>query len=454
MTDPTVPTYRNPFEFDMCLLEPVHSIMETGIRVDVELMDKLLEEKKAEWEKYQQHLDAIAGGELNVNSPKQMKEFFYGELGLPKRVKNGRPTTNEDALRAMMAECMAKIESLKTESAKMRWKRGAVGARLTLNIREVRKVISSYLDITIDDDKRCRSTISVGGTETGRFSHSKTLWDTGLNVATIPRKLRKIFIADEGKEMAELDLERGESWIYTHLSQDPELMRIHHDGLDFHSETAAAISVAFGDRLDADWIVAHKNDEAYKIRYLGKRINHASAYRMGPFQGAAVINKEADDTGITITPSQFKAARALWLEKYFRIERWWENIEKALDVDRTLTTPYGRTRQFHERWGDSLFKEATAYVPQSSSVDYLNRGMLRVFHLLQKRGAFGLQLLGQTHDSILIQYDEGRRDECLNEVAALLHDTLNIRGVEFTIPIEAGYGPSWGDQEEFELEAA
>lgn len=460
MSDPT-PTFSNPFEFDQLLLEPIHAMMQTGIRVDYEQLEKFRSDYVLRWQKFQAKLDQVAGRPLNTGSPKQMKEMLYGELGLPTRRLKGTPTVNEDALRAIMAECVSKVEGLKSLEAKARWMRGALVCRLALNITGVRKRISSYLGLSIkagrlhgevpftDSDGRIRSTISVGGTKTARFSHSKTLWGTGVNLATIPRELRAMFIADEGFELAEFDLERGESWIYAHLSEDPELLRIHLEGLDFHSETAAAISAAFGEPKELEWIIANRDGEAYKLRYLGKKINHASAYRMGPFRGTQVVNEEADETGITVTQREFKNAQALWKQKYWMMPAWWNEIEAQISRDRTMRTLYGRHITFHDHYGSELFKEATAWVPQSTSVDYMNRGLLRVYHRFQKKGAWGLKLLTQTHDSILVQYEADARAEAVPAIAEALKDELTIKRRTFSIPIEAGVGQNWGKLEAF-----
>ena len=40
----TVPKYSNPFEFDMLMLEPVHHMMATGIRIDQKEKKRLQEE--------------------------------------------------------------------------------------------------------------------------------------------------------------------------------------------------------------------------------------------------------------------------------------------------------------------------------------------------------------------------------------------------------------------------
>ena len=451
----TVPKYSNPFEFDMLMLEPVHHMMATGIRIDQKEKKRLQEEAIKEWNEVQEYLNKLTGRDLNVSSGPQVISVLYNELKMPKKYKNKKLTTNEDALRAVMAECRNKIDTLSQEGAKERWMRGYIICHHILKIRGLRKTISSYLGLKIDkgelagaskfedDDGRIRGTISVGGTETARFTHSKTLWGTGINLATVPRKLRSMFIPDDEHEFAEFDLNRGESWVYAHLSEDPELLRIHNEGLDFHAETASVISTAFGDPLTVDWIVKNKEDLSYKIRYLGKKINHASSYRMKPFKGAASVNAEAEETNVTVTVAQFTEARQLWLEKYFMLPVWWKDIENQLDKTRTLTTPYGRIHQFHDAWGESLFKSATAYVPQATSVDYLNRGYLKVYHLFEKEEAWELKVIAQTHDSILIQYLTKHRDEVIQSVLDSLPSSLSIKGRDFCIPVEASYGNSW-----------
>jgi DNA polymerase-1 len=439
-----------PFEVDMQLQRPVFSMMRRGIRVDEAKRKDLSEHYDGEWIKFQKSLDHVAMRPINVNSPPQMKALFYDELKFPPRRKEGKVTTDEDALRAMMAQAEEKMKGSKTQEAKNKWLRAFISAKLVLKIREIRKLKSSYLDVEIDQDHRARCTISVGGTETMRFSHSKTLWGTGLNQATVPHKLRIFYIADEDMELAEFDLNRGESWVYTFLSMDPELLRIHQGGLDFHAETASVIQGAFGGRdLTPDEIrrLAKSGDDfGYRIRYLGKKVNHASAYRMGPFRAAEVVNTEADDTGITVIPSQMSKAQGLWRRKYFGIEGWWNGIDKQLETTRRLITPYGRERVFFGFMSDHLKKEATAYVPQSTSVDYLNRGMLRVFDELVDKGAYGLQLLHQNHDSILVQYPRQHRTSVVPEIVGrLTSHPVVINGHRVTIPVDAQCGLNWGD---------
>lgn len=478
-----VPSYSTPFELDMLLLEPVHAMMEVGILVDPDELAKHQHETIKEWFEAQEALDYLVGGSLNVASSKQLCEWFYDKLGFKARTRTvkgkKKRRADEEAIRSIMSECDSKLKHLVQDKAKERYSIGKLTCHYVLKIKGLRKLLSSYLGMKIsagelagfskllDPDGRMRGTVSVGGTETARFSHSKTLWGTGVNQATVPRKVRTMYIADEGYEFAELDLNRGESWIYAHLSEDPELLRIHLNGGDFHSETAAAISSVFVEEpRSVEWIIEHSknrdspfHDEAYKLRYIGKRDNHATSYRMGPFKGAETVNEEAEETGITVTMSEFRKAQEIWHMKYFMIKsKWWPEIEQQLEDNRTLVTPYGRVHQFHERMGKELFKSATAYVPQSTSVDYLNRGMLKVYHKLQKSGVqanlWDLKILTQTHDSILIMYKEQYRADVIPTVASLLTSKLTIKGKEFSIPVEASVGNSWGTLKDYEFDLA
>jgi DNA polymerase-1 len=443
-----------PYEFDMALTRPVFAMMRRGFRIDREKQAKFHDEYHEKWGHSQALLDEVVGRAINVSSPKQIHHLLYKEFKLPPRKKQGKVTADEDAIRAMMANAEEAMRKNK-KPGHDHWLRIFLSLKLIIRNRGLRKAIGSYIDIDLDEDDHARSTITIGGTETMRFSHSKTLWDTGLNLATVTKDLRSMYIADEGYELAEFDLNRGESWVYSFLSMDPELLRIHTSGGDFHSETASAIQGAFGSvGLSVAEIkrLAKAGDPfGFKLRYLGKKVNHASAYRMGPFRGAEVVNEEADETNITITPAQMKTAQNLWRGKYFGIRGWWDGIDYQLENTRTLTTPYGRVRQFFGFMSDSLKKEATATVPQSTSVDYINRGMLRVYDELDAKGAYGLQLLHQNHDSIVVQYPIQYRDEVIPEIIErLTRESVRINGHDVIIPVEGSYGPNWKELTEWE----
>ena len=146
----TIPKFSNPFQFDMLILEPVHEMMNTGISIDQVKKKQLQEEAIEDWGKTQVLLNKCSNRDINVSSGPQVISILYTELGMPKKYKKKKLTTDEDALRAVMAECRNKVETLSQEGAKDRWRQGYVVCQFVLKIRGLRKEISSYLGLHID----------------------------------------------------------------------------------------------------------------------------------------------------------------------------------------------------------------------------------------------------------------------------------------------------------------
>jgi DNA polymerase-1 len=355
-----------------------------------------------------------------------------------------------------MIESLKKLQSGMGPKGQLKYMRAYLLCKQVLKIRGARKELSSYLNMKLDRDSRVRQTMTVGGTKTWRFTHSKTLWDTGCNFATVPRDVRRAFIADEGKVLAEFDLHRGESWFYAHLADDEEMMRILRENEDFHAISASAISGAFGDSVSVDKLfegLAIDEKWAYKLRYLGKRWNHSAAYRGSGYTLANSVNEESEDTGITCTQAQAEKGLRLWLLKYPGILAWHEQIEQDLANSRMLTTPYGQVRRFHGVWNNKLFRDATAHVPQASSVHYLNRGLYDVWREYDLAGSGKVELLHQQHDSILVQFDENDVDELMPKVAEALRSEVVVNGHEISVPIEGSWGHNWREMTEWKLAA-
>ncbi|WP_410971754.1 DNA polymerase, partial [Salmonella sp. SAL4437] len=74
----------------------------TGICVDPKAMGSLGEELRTRMKEIQGEITAIAGDEVNINSPKQLSEVLFTKLQLPvvKRTKSG-PSTDQSVLEAL-----------------------------------------------------------------------------------------------------------------------------------------------------------------------------------------------------------------------------------------------------------------------------------------------------------------------------------------------------------------
>lgn len=180
---------QSTYDYEMSILPIALEIGRNGMLMDEEkkkYMEMALAQK---WAKLQFALNMIAGKEVNVNSPKDMPALLYTQFKLPTRRKRGGGiTTDEDAVVSLITYCKGYIDNLKTEKSRLQWQVKFEACKLILEIRGIRKLLSSYIKPAISSDGRVRSTYNVGGTETGRWSAFKYVDKTGINAQTLPRE--------------------------------------------------------------------------------------------------------------------------------------------------------------------------------------------------------------------------------------------------------------------------
>ena len=138
------------------------AINKSGLETTKVELEQLIATKQAD-------LDALTGG-LNVASPKACKEYFYDRLGLHPYVNAAGGVTADD--KAMSRIC---------RKAGV----GAKEAKLVQEIRAVRKLKGTYVDVQLDLDGRLRCSWNPRGTWTGRLSSGKTVTGTGLNLQNL-----------------------------------------------------------------------------------------------------------------------------------------------------------------------------------------------------------------------------------------------------------------------------
>jgi DNA polymerase I-like protein with 3'-5' exonuclease and polymerase domains len=271
-----------------------------------------------------------------------------------------------------------------------------------------------------------------------------------------------MIVAPKGKVLVSVDLSQAESWVVAHLAREPN-MQYSLNKSDIHTDTAAALFYTDSYCVH-DW---KKTGDTYRctkcpvevvktMRYIGKQYNHASSYRMKPPRAAQVINKQSDKPPfVTVTLSESKLYSERWHKRY-NVKIWWAEIEQQLNQTMSLTTPYGRSRTFFAAWGDELFREATAYVPQSTVADHFN-GMVHpelgvVGGLIEIRKRMVLPyvdraIINQSHDSCILEVPSIDGLDVAAELQRLVRRPLVINGVEFTIPVDGEIGERLGELE-------
>lgn len=186
------PDLMDLYRYEIELLEPIHHISDTGMLLDPERVEILRSATKAKEAKAQRLLNMVAGGDFNVNSPKDTKFILYDTFKLPARTKRGKRkgesklTADNDALISLMAICQDKINSSKREKTILEWQVKLQFVKACIVVRECRKLLSSYIDVP-NLHGRIHGLYKVGGTETGRLAANKYVDGSGFNPQTVPR---------------------------------------------------------------------------------------------------------------------------------------------------------------------------------------------------------------------------------------------------------------------------
>jgi len=235
------------------------------------------------------------------------------------------------------------------------------------------------------------------------------------------------------------DLSQAEAWVVAYAADEPRMKAALKTG-KIHETTAQFC-------LELPSMVMSEEQ-----RYVGKKCNHAFNYRMGPERCCEIINKEGL---ITVSNKQTKKFHSKYLELY-RIQDWWREIEEKLKYERSLQNYYGFRRNFHQAISPELFKEGTAFIPQSTIADHMygniqpnfprSGGLLEVHRQITSPSKGEFKLVHSAHDSCIIEFPK-RHDvkELYCRVKNLLERPMMINGEEFTVPMDGKYGEVWED---------
>lgn len=370
----------------------------TGIKIDTDKIT-VIEKMCAEHvEKTLTKLRLIVP-ELNLNSPKQLREYFIDECKMPilkVSPKTQQPSVDREVL-SMYAE-------------------SNLVAKLLLEYRKYNKISSTFIPaLTPTNGDRIFPHFNQAGTKSGRFSSSAP------NFQTMPHDdswgIRDSIIATEGFVLVGADYSKLEARILAQVTQDPALLEIFKTGVNFHQATA--------DALNADYRT-------------GKTVNFAVLYGSG-YKNIAKLVEVDENTGYEYVQN-FHAA-------YPSIQQFWRDTEKALLRDQYVETLFGRKRHLSPQY---FTKER--YMQRGEIRSMINTVIqgtggeitkLAMVILYPKLKAIRGRIIANIHDEILIEVPEE-----YGEVGKMLLEKAMIKagnGIMVDVPLEVDIkiGKTW-----------
>ena len=366
-----------------------------SIPIDKGMMEVVIADTTEKLKIEQDKLDSRVGYSLNVNG-KKLKNYFYDDLGLT--VIRDR---NTDNLALMELSKKYPLFIPLFEQVK--------------DIRHYRKLLSSYLDLKYIVNGCIHTTYNIAGTTSGRLSASAPLYYEGLNIMTIPKELRKMYISPEGYSYVGGDLSQAELRIVAYISNEEKLI----DKLNTDEDIFIWIaSLIFNSQSITD-----------EQRNLAKKIVHATNYGMGDHVCSLY-------TGLSIF--QAKGLKEKYFLTFPKIKIWQNKI--IIEVNKTLMlkTIFGRKRYFYDRINN---EEVLSYLPQSIASDVCLKALIDIYEWTQSQVDITPKI--EIHDAIVLLCKDEDTEKVSMKLSEVLSQTLDFPSGKCFMKNKVKIGKSW-----------
>ncbi|MEM9337070.1 MAG: DNA polymerase [Patescibacteria group bacterium] len=413
-------------EIELPLIPVLEEMKATGIKLDVAYLKKLSKKLHKELSGIEKRIYKHAGGEFNINSPKQLGEVLFDTLELkPKNAKKtagGQRSTKE-----------SELEKLKDDHEII---------PEVLRYRELQKLLSTYIDNLPDmvgKDGRLHPTFLQSGAVTGRMA-TKDPSIQNIPVRTEEGRLvRGAFVAEPGFKLVAIDYSQVELRIAAFLSEDPKLIDIFKRGEDVHRGVALRV---FG--VNAEEVTDN-------MRRKAKVINFGILYGMGV---NALRTNLGDDTP--------RAEAQEFLNAYFNtFTHLAEYLEETKGFARQhgyTTTFFGRKRHFPGITSSAPFIRAQAErmainAPiQGTSADFTRIAMVKIAaYLKEMKLEKDVRMLLQVHDELVFEINEKKLEVVVPELEKLMTSMVSEKDTHgVPILVDAKVGENWLEMEEWQ----
>ncbi|MBU4205179.1 DNA polymerase I, partial [Patescibacteria group bacterium] len=400
-------------EIELPLIDVLSEIERNGVKIDIALLKKASKDAEKELIERVKNIYKMAGGEFNINSPKQLSGILFERLSLPviKRTKTGISTDVGVLERLSLAHPLPKE---------------------ILRYRELSKLKSTYIDalpeLVNKKTGRLHTSFNQTVTATGRLSSSNP------NLQNIPikteegRHIRKAFVGEDNRYIISADYSQIELRILAHLSGDEELMQAFENDMDVHTHTASLI---FGVKEKA---------VTPQMRSNAKTVNFGIVYGISAF---------GLSRGLSIDPASAQDFIDSYFERYPRVKLYMEDkIEEARDTG-CVTTLFNRRRYIPEiKTGSAREQQQAERIAintpiQGSAADLIKIAMIDIHREMKKERLSSMMIL-QVHDELVFEVPKKELGLMQEMVKARMEGAVKLR---VPIKVSVKHGNNWLETE-------
>lgn len=389
------------------LIQVLVRMENAGIKINLSLLDELSKEFGTKLDDLTLNIFQLAGREFNINSPKQLAEILFEELGLP----HGRKTKTGYSTDTKVLEKLAAVHDL---------------PRQIIEHRNLSKLKSTFVDklgtMVSPKTNRLHTSFNQTITATGRLSSSNP------NLQNIPirtaegQRIRQAFVPEKNHIFISADYSQIDLRVLAHYSEDKSLIESFCAGVDVHQKTAAEI------------FRVHPHFVTEQMRRVAKSINFGIVYGMSAFGLAGQLNINRREA-------------AVFIERYFElykgVRKFMDSIIAQAGRNGYVTTLMGRKRVVPDINSPNKnrreFAERTALnTPiQGTAADIVKLASIEVDKYLTQE-KLRTRLILQIHDELVLEAPENESEQISLMLKNKMENCFKLQ-VPLVVNISTGY---------------
>lgn len=391
-------------KIEMPLTSILYEMEEDGIHCDLEILDGISKDVHAKVVAEQEEIYKEAGKEFNINSPKQLGEVLYDDLGLPSGKKR---STSADKL-----EQLSGVHPIIDH---------------ILSYRKLSKIYSTYaegLKKYIWKDGKIHTIYNQCATQTGRLSSSEPNLQNISVRDEQGKEIRKAFLPEKGCVLMSSDYHQIELRMLAHLADEKNLIEAFNEGIDAHTKTAMDV---FG---------VSKDEVTPEMRRKAKTVNFGVVYGISDFGLAKQLG---------VSRYEAKDFIDKYYEKFPGIRTYMDQVVKDCEDKGYVTTICGRRRDIPEIHSKNhavkeFGKRAAMNAPvQGSAADLIKIAMIHIDKAMKEAGVKSKMIL-QVHDELIFNVPEEEIDTMKKIVTDGMTKAMKLK---VPLTVECATGHDW-----------
>lgn len=379
------------YDVELPLVNVLFEMEKEGINCDKDVLDEIATDTKKKLTAIEKKVFKEVGHDFNLNSPSQLKEVLFNELGMPD-LHSG--STNVEVLNKI-----APYNPIISEIIKY---------------RKYSKIYSTYatgLAKYINKDKKIHTIFTQTVTDTGRLSSIEPNMQNISVRDEEAKQIRKAFIPSKGNILISTDYSQIELRVLASLSDESKMIKAFNDGKDIHSQTAIDVFKLKSDKVDE------------KKRRQAKSINFGVVYGISSFG-------LSNQTGLSIEES--KEFIDNYFETYPKVKEYLDNQVLFCQKNGYVKTILNRRKYIDEIKSSNFqlreFGKRTAMngTIQGSAADLIKIAMVNISKRI-KEEKLKARLILQVHDELIFDVPKKELDKIKELIDEVMPNSYKLK---------------------------